>query len=183
LINPSLNLCKIAGSPLGIKHNVLFSKNLSQARRGKSNNINKLNTIVPKHITSETRLKLSYRSKGIKVKLFDSLNNLVKEFATMTSAANYLGVSIRTIRRILNTGISYDDYIYKFETLTPHLIIVVNKKTNTIKEYCSIRAIANDIKVSTSYISKHINTNKLLKDIYLISKKDENINTCSIFNV
>ena len=34
-IKPSLNICKIAGSPLGIKHDTMFSENLSKARRGK----------------------------------------------------------------------------------------------------------------------------------------------------
>lgn len=171
LINPSLNLCKIAGSPLGIKHGITFSKNLSMARRGKKNTTNKLKVTTPKDITSDTRLKLSSRSSGIKVKLFDNLNKLIKEFPTMTSAAKYIGVSDRTIRRILNTGISYDNYIYKFEITTEYPIIVYNKKDNITKKYYSIRAIAKDIKVSTSSISKYINTNKLLKDIYLINKK------------
>ncbi len=40
IINPSLNICKIAGSPLGIKHGASFSKNLSKARRGKKNKVN-----------------------------------------------------------------------------------------------------------------------------------------------
>lgn len=160
IINPSLNLCKVAGSPLGIKHNIVFSKNLSQARKGKKNNI-KLNTFITRYIMAETRLKLSYRSSGIKVKLFDKLNNLIREFPTMKSTAEFLGVSDRTIRRILNTGISYDDYIYKFEIKTENLITVVNKENNTTKSYHSIRAIAKDIKVSTLSISKHINTDKL----------------------
>jgi hypothetical protein len=88
----------------------------------------------------------------------------------MTSAAKYSGVSVRTIRRILNSGISYDNYTYKFETIMGNPIIVVNRENNTIKEYYSIRAVSRDIAISPSSISKYINTNKLLKDIYLISK-------------
>ena len=170
-VNPSLNICKIAGSPLGIKHNIIFSKNLSKARRGKRNNASKLVVTKPKYITTETRLKLSYRSKGIKVKLFDNLKNLIKEFDTMTSVAKYLGVSDRTIRRILNTGISYDNYTYEFENIIPKFLIVTNNLTSTVKKYCSVRAIAKDINISTSSISKAINTNKPLKNIYLISRK------------
>jgi len=93
-----------------------------------------LKIITPRTITSNTRQKLSSRSKGIKVKIFDNLNNLVYEFPTMTSAAKYLGVSVRTIRRILNSGISYDNYTYKFEIITEHPIVVVNIENNTIKE-------------------------------------------------
>ena len=42
IINPSLNRCKIAGSSSGIKHNMSFSKHLSEARRGKKYKVNKL---------------------------------------------------------------------------------------------------------------------------------------------
>lgn len=171
VINPSLNVCKIAGSSLGVKHGISFSVNLSKARRGKKIKTKKLKTIKVRVITSDTRLKLSSRSIGIKVKIFDNLNNLVNEFPTMTSAAKYLGVSIRTIRRILNTGISYDDYIYMFETIPEYTLTVFNKESNIIREYSSVRAISKDLGISTPSISKHINRNELLKGIYLITKK------------
>ena len=171
LINPSLNICKIAGSPLGVKHGISFSQNLSKARRGYKISTSNLNNKSSYYRTNETRLKLSSRSTGIKVQILDNSNNLINEFPTMTSAAEYLGVSIRTIRRILNSGISYDGYIYKFEVLTGHPLVVVNKESNRIKEYYSIRTAAKDLGVSPLSISKYINTNKLLKDIYLISKK------------
>jgi hypothetical protein len=63
---------------------------------------------------SEIKFKLASRSQGISVKIFDHSHNLVNQFPTMTSAAKYLGVSDRTIRRVLDTGKSYDNYIYKF---------------------------------------------------------------------
>lgn len=170
IINPSLNLCKIAGSPLGLKHSFTFSKNLSEAKRGRKNIINKLNITKPKHITSQTILKLSSRSQGIKVKLFDSLNNFIKEFPTMTDAAKYTGVSNKTLRRTLNTGISYDGYTYMFETIPEYTLTVFNKESNMIRVYSSVRAISKDLGISTLSISKHINKNELLKGIYLITK-------------
>jgi hypothetical protein len=88
----------------------------------------------------------------------------------MTSAAKYFGVSIITIRRILNSGISYDNYTYKFEIITEGPLVVVNTEKNTRKEYYSIRALSRDIATSPLCISKYINTNKLLKDNYIISK-------------
>jgi hypothetical protein len=106
----------------------MFSINLSKARRGKKNIINpSMVNFKSKDTTIETRLKLSSRSGGIKVKLFDKSNNLVKEFPTIGRAAKYLNVSGRTVSNIFKTGISYDNYIYKLDITTLHLIIVVNK--------------------------------------------------------
>ena len=167
-INPSLNICKIAGSCLGVKHGISFSKNLSKARRGKKINVMSKVKVISNIVTSETRLKLSSRSIGVKVKLFESNNNLINEFPSMTSAAKFLGVSVRTIRRILNTGVSYDDYTYKFEVTIGRPIKVVNKENNLAIEYHSLRAVAKDMAVSPRVILNYINTDKLLKDIYLI---------------
>jgi group I intron endonuclease len=171
-INPSLNICKIAGSPLGVKHGRSFSINLSKAKRGKKNSIKLLKTNNKSNIIKpETRLNLSYRSKGVCVKLYDRSNNLVNQFSTMASAAKFIGVSDRTIRRTLETGISYDNYIYKFEVPITHPIVVFNNENNIVKEYYSIREVAKDLTVSRVSISNHIISNKLLKGIYLISRK------------
>jgi len=70
---------------------------------------------TPKIITSETRLKLSERVKGINVKIFDKSNNLINEFPTITSAAKHFGVHKKTISNIFKSGISYDNFIYEFE--------------------------------------------------------------------
>jgi len=169
-INPSLNKCKIAGSPLGIKHNNSFSINLSKARRGKVYKVNNINSNISKYTSPETRLKLSSRSKGISVKIYDKRNNLINKFPSMLSAANYVGVSDRTLRRVLNTGISYDNFIYEFDIETNNPIIVLNKEDNTTRNFYSIRTAAKDMAVSCTNLSEHINTNKLLRGIYKISK-------------
>jgi group I intron endonuclease len=170
-INPSLNTCKTAGSPLGIKLNLSFLQNVSKAKRGKKNirSIINVNTAY-KNITSETRSKLSSRAEGVIVKIYDKSNNLLYKFPSMASAAKHFGVSYNTISRILKTGISYDDYVYKFEVLTGYPLIVVNKEKNTITEYHSISEAAKCICVSRETISKYINIDKLLKDTYLITK-------------
>jgi len=114
-INPSLNICKIANSPLGVQRDISFSINLSKARRGKKQKVNLLkNKTIPKFITSESILKVSSRSVGIKVKIFNSSNNLVNQFPTLTNAAKHLGVSHRTIGLILKIGVSYANFTYKF---------------------------------------------------------------------
>jgi hypothetical protein len=155
---------------LGIKHNFSFSVNLSKARRGKTPNIKNINSNLPKCITPETRSKLSSRSKGINVKIYDKSKNLINEFPSMLSAANYVGVSDRTLRRVLNTGISYDNFIYEFLIEHNNPIVVFNIEDNTTKYFYSIRSAAKNILVSSTNLSKHINTDKLLKDVYRISK-------------
>lgn len=170
-INPSLNTCKTAGSPLGIKRNFSFCINVSKAKRGKKNTRSTINlNTAYKNITSETRSKLSSRAKGVTVKIYNKSNNLISQFPSMASAAKHFGVSYNTISRIQKTGISYDDYTYKFEVITGYPLIVVNKEKNTITEYHSISEAAKCICVSRETISKYINTDKLLKDTYLITK-------------
>jgi group I intron endonuclease len=134
LLNPEYNICKIAGSNLGFKHSeitkeklsiskkgvkrgILYSKILSKATRGieHSTTLNiKINS-TPKLVTTTTILKMSQRNAGIRVKVYDKNNILINEFPTIMSAAKYFGVSSSTIGNIFKTGISYDDYIYKFE--------------------------------------------------------------------
>jgi group I intron endonuclease len=133
LLKPKYNICKTAGSTLGklhsestkekismaktgIKHDISFSKNLSKARRGRK--LKKSGFIVntiSKVTTVETRLKLSERSRGVSVKVFDKNNNLINQFPNIKTAAKHIGVDSSTIGKIFRTGISYDNYIYKFK--------------------------------------------------------------------
>lgn len=167
-INPSLNVLKYADSPLGVKRDEQFSINLSKARRGKS-------IIQPKvqirPVRPDMPLKLSYRCKGVNVKVYDNNKNLIKEFPTITSAAKYLGVSHWIMWKILNTGVSYDNYTYEFDIKKENPILIINCQDNTSKEYYSIRAAAKDINTSQWSISKYINKDKLLKNVFLITRK------------
>ena len=101
LLEPEYNILKVAESTLGFKHleatkvrisinntgmnNPLIGKKHSYETRKKIGESIKLN-ITPKVITTETRLKISSRSHGVKV--FDKLNNFVNEFSTITSATS-----------------------------------------------------------------------------------------------
>jgi group I intron endonuclease len=53
---------------------------------------------------------------------------------------------------------------------TGHVVKVLNVESNITKIYNSIRLAANDIKISHTTILKYINTNKLIKNLYLITK-------------
>ena len=56
---------------------------------------------------------------------------------------------------------------------TGHITTVVNNKDNSIKVYNSIRAVSRDIGISHATILNYINTNKWLKDTYLITRKNK----------
>ena len=119
-INLSLNVCKTADSPLGVKRDMAFSKNLSRSKRGLSYKsaikVNALPRVVTmsKIVTSETKLLISLRCQGVNVKVFYKSNNLIKEFSTIANAASHFGVYTKTISMIYKTGKSYDDLTYKF---------------------------------------------------------------------
>jgi len=106
-INPSLNICKMADSPLGIKRNTMFSINLSKSQIGKSKKLNIDINNISKIVTSETKLKISLRCKGVTVKVFDKSNNIVNLFTTITSTAKCFGVDTKTISKIFKTIYDY----------------------------------------------------------------------------
>lgn len=159
LLKPEYNILKKAGSRLGfkhtektklkisiiktgIKHDISFSKNLSKAKRGKKQNKPRfINNITPKVMTVKTRLKLSESSCGVSVKVLDKNNNLINKFSTITSAAKHLGVDRSTIGKIFRTGISYDDYIYKFEAKDIR-IWVYDCNKNFINTFNSINKVS-----------------------------------------
>jgi hypothetical protein len=64
----------------------------------------------PKFITNETKLKMSLRTRGVKVKVFYSENNLIKEFPTIRCVALHFS---RTVSRYLYKNTSYNGYIFK----------------------------------------------------------------------
>jgi group I intron endonuclease len=152
----------------GIKHNIEFSINLSKAKRGtkckpyiKSNkNIEK-----KKEIKSETRLKLSLRGPGVSVKIFDRLNNLIKEFPTKASAAKFVGVWPSTISKIFETGISYDNYVYKFEVKDTR-VWVCNLDRKLIKILSNVKKASEWCNIPYTTLSRYIKSGKLYKNKY-----------------
>jgi len=93
----------------------------------------------------ETLLKLKSRKLSQ-----EALANLKKAKAGVVPSA------LTKINQLLATG---------------HTITVVNKQNNYIKEYSSIRGAARSLGVNHATILNYVNNNKLLKGIYLITKK------------
>jgi len=150
----------------GIKHNIEFSINLSKTRRGaKYKSYIKSNKNIEKKIKPETRLKLSLRGPGVSVKIFDNLNNFIKEFPTMTSAAKFIGVDRKTISRIFETGISYENYVYKFEVKDTRVWICdLNRKL--IKILGNVRKASEWGNIPPTTLSRYIKSGKLYKNKY-----------------
>lgn len=182
LLKPEYNICKVAGSTLGlsfnhseatkvklstiktgIKHNISFSINLSKAKRGKKINKPKLNIgIIPKVITSKTKMLMSLRSRGINVKVFDKRNNLINEFPTIKSAALHFGIHPRTISNIFKTGISYDNYVYKFEVKDIKIRVYDNNKLISTLDNLKKASTFYNIPPTTMY--RYIKSGKLYKN-------------------
>jgi hypothetical protein len=110
LLKPEYNILKVANSRLGHKLSERTKKAVSIALRGKKYKIK--NDTIEK---LSTKRKIYTKSRSISIKVFDNSNNKLFEFPTIKSAAEHFEISESTITRILKTGISYDNYIYKFE--------------------------------------------------------------------
>jgi group I intron endonuclease len=123
---------KIAGSKLGSKHSEATKVKMSINNTGINHpffgKIHSLESRIKigeslksiirinnksKTVGLETRLKLSVRSRGVCVKVFDSSNNLTNEFPSITSVANYFNISNRTVGRYLDKNKSYNGFIFK----------------------------------------------------------------------
>jgi group I intron endonuclease len=123
LLKPEYNILKKAGSRFGHKASyatkkaisiALKNRRVSNEDRFKKESFIKYNNAV-KIVSMNTKSKLSLRSQGVNVKVFNKENSLVYSFPTLAIAAKCLGVHRATISKILNKNISYDEYIYKFE--------------------------------------------------------------------
>lgn len=133
LLQPDYNICKIAGSPLGVKrsektknkisisisginHPIYGKHHTDETRKKVSETLKSLTRIYIKHeILPETRLKLSLRSIGLIIKIYDSEHNFITEFPSIKSTAKYIGVSDTTIKRVLYKDIPYKNYTFKSE--------------------------------------------------------------------
>jgi hypothetical protein len=161
LINPSLNVCKTAvESPLGVKRNAIFSFNLSKAKRGKKLKSNIKIDDIPKVITLETQLKKLEKNKSVNVKIYDKLGSLIYEFPTIRSAAKHFGLDPSTIGDIYRTGISYDDYVYKFKAvnLKVHVYDSNHNLVNVLDNYIKASIF---YKIPLTTIHRYIKSGKI----------------------
>ena len=130
-LKPEYNILKVANSRLGSKQSEATKIKISINNKGKHDHFSgkmhtyesrkmislNLKSLIrsnkPKVVTSETRLKISLRSKGVPVKVFDLKNSLIKEFPSIKSTAEHFGLSHKSIGRYLDKNKSYNGFILK----------------------------------------------------------------------
>lgn len=164
ILKPEYNILKIAGSRLGIKHSFNGKKAMSIKSRGRKflYKDKVIRTYLPKVVTSNTKLKLALRSQGVNVKILDSSNNLINEFSTIKSAAKYMGVDYNTISKIYERGISYDEFIYKFNPQDIR-IWVYNYENKFIEILENGKKVSAQYNIPKSTLSNYVKSGKLYK--------------------
>lgn len=183
LLKLEYNICKTAGSTLGKKHSEITKKKIGNSIRGKKHplydkhhtiearkNIGKAikfsnRSLIKPKMRIETKLKLSLRSIGMKVKVYDSYHKFIMEFPTINSIAKHFNVSSSTIKRVLKLNISYQNFFLKSEIIdnriwvydsTYKLIKVLNNRSETSKLF----------NIPTTTLSRYIEIGKLWKEKY-----------------
>jgi len=173
-INPSLNSYKVTNSSLGTKRDYAFSVKMSKARRGKGRKWSINNEKIPKIVTDKTKSKISLNNQGINVKVFDKFHNLIHEFSSIRSTAKFFNVDPKTINNIYKTGISFDEFIYKFEAKDTR-IFVYDIDHTLINIFDNTKRISLHYNIPSSTLSYYIKFNKLYKNKFFFYKANYNI--------
>jgi group I intron endonuclease len=185
ILKPEYNILKIASSRFGLKLSketkIAISLGLRSRCRLISNKFllnNKTNiklskkTLIksttnvnnkPKVITSNTRSKLSLRGQGVRVNVFDKSNNLLFKFSTIAKAALHFCVTHQTISKIFNSGISYDEFIYKFEVKDIRVWVYDSNK-ELIKILNNAKKVSKWCNIPPATLSNYIKSGKLYKN-------------------
>jgi group I intron endonuclease len=173
-LKPEYNILKIAGSRLGSKATFETKKALSIALRGRKKLKNVEILIGDEIIGLETKLKVYLNTRGISVKIYDTSNELIQKFPNINSAAKFFGVGSSTISRIYKTGVSYDNYTYKFEP--NDLRVWVYNCDNILIEILENRQkISAKYNIPKSTLSNYIKSSKLYKNkFYFYTVDSEN---------
>jgi group I intron endonuclease len=195
LLNPEYNILRIAGSSLGFKHSEAAKTQMSINNTGKNNPLfnkkhtyetrNKIRESIkslirvnnkPKVVTNETKLRMSLRSQGIKVKVFDKSDNVIGQFSSLKKAALYFGVHTNTISRIFKTGKSYNNFTYKFEVKDLR-VWVCNENNKLIKILDNAKKTSIWSNVPESTISCYIKSGKLYNNKYYFYNINSKVNS------
>jgi len=199
LLKPEYNILEAANSRIGSKHslkaralmsikqrginNPSFGKRPSQETRNKIKESLKsywLNVEVKPIIkgnikpkTPETILKMSLRTQGVSVNIYNKSGYLVKVFPTIVSAAKYFDVSSTTIGRIPHNG-TYDNFTFEFEVKDIR-IWVYNLNKELVKILDNSNETSKCYNIARSTLNTYIRSGKLYNNkfyFYKISSKN-----------
>lgn len=167
-MNPSLNLCKVAGSTLGYKHTEEKRKLMGLQRRGKNINWKKKDLSYFISDVTKNNLSLSARN-GVKVKVFDKNNNLIKIFPTITNAAQYYDIDHSALSKNIKLGYKRDNLRFEAE-LKDVRVWVFNKERDMIGVFPTANKAAEFCGTSHVAIARYLKSGKLWKDKYFFSR-------------
>lgn len=111
LLSPELNINKVAGSMLGFKHSEENKLKFGLTRKGKSFTKSKHISIRPP-ISKETILKLKLHNKNITVSIYNTNNELIKEFNRIKIAAEFVGLSATSVSGYIKSGKLWNNLYY-----------------------------------------------------------------------
>jgi group I intron endonuclease len=199
LLMPEYNICKTAGSILGLrfKHSKETKFKISIANKGKyhteetrlkisiANKGNK-NPMFEKTFTEETKLKMSLNKIGDKNPMFGKKHTLVtKERISLALKGKKLsmetGIKLKGRKHSVETrnkisaklkgrNVSLEVRAKISTKLKRSFVLVTNIKDFSIKEYYSVRDVARDLNVSFKTVYIYVNTGKLLKNYFFVNK-------------
>lgn len=195
LLKPEYNILKVAGSTLGFKHSKATKIKMSIINTGANH------PLYGKTPSYETRVKIAVNLRhslkikndnkyiggikentikntvvskikfGICVKIFDRYNKFIREFTSINSAARYLNISDKAIRSIRNRGVSYDNYIYKFEYIK---IKIYNDHRELINTLDNKKKVSDLYGIPCTTLSSYIKSGKLYKNKYYFHLSNKN---------
>jgi group I intron endonuclease len=146
----------------------ILNRHHSEETRRKISESNKLYKKYNK-MSLETRLKLSLRSKGLIIKVYDNSNNLQKKFSSLKETAKYFNLTVYSIRKCINNNINYRGFTFISE--------IKNGKIGVYNyNYKLIETLNNGMNISKIYniprttVYRYIETGKLYKNKYYFSK-------------
>src|SRR6266566_3352286 len=173
LLMPEYNISKTAGSILGFKHSMEARKKMSMASRGrKSSEETKLklslatggnkNPMFGKHHTNESKLKLSLISLGLIIKVYDSSNNLINIFPSITKTAKFFNVSTAYMRKCIHNKKTLDGFTFIIE-LKNNKIEVYDVNNRFIEILDNIKITSNKYNIPYSTLKIYVKSKKLYK--------------------
>lgn len=120
-LNPRYNICRVAGSPSGVKHTVQSRLNMSLAHKGKKlkpeSIAKRTQTVLGVKRSDKTKDKMSLASMKYGVLQYDLDGNFIKEWTNARFAASALNLHADKIRAVCR-GIrkSTGNFIWKYKT-------------------------------------------------------------------
>lgn len=144
----------------------LLGKHRSEETRKKISESNKLYKKYNK-MTLETKLKLSLRSTGLIVKVYDNSNNFIKKFFSIRDTAKHFNVSVCFICKYIDNNRNYEGFTFISE--------IKNNKIE-VYNYKLIERLNNGMEISKLYniprttVYRYIETGKLYNNKYYFTK-------------